>query len=272
MDTTKKAEFIRLFKAIKPERHRHEVWSDFVTTSAIALHNGVHMDHTLEQEYLQVISTYSTDDVQRLCEMLSLVVVMIDQEPVDILGAIYMELELSSFDNGQFFTPPEVSGLMAQIIYGDTLDEKLKKPFITLHEPACGAGAMILSFVKMLVLKKQNPAEKIWVSAVDINRIAALMAYIQLSLWNVPAEVIVGDTLRMELQERWLTPAHRLYDWDTRLRLQGALDKVQDLCIEQDDLREDSILKENEKLEEPADTVESKADSQASFDFDLSTK
>ena len=88
MDTTKKLEFIRLFKAIKPERHRHEVWSDFVTTSAIALHNGVHMDHTLEQEYLQIISAYSTDDVQRLCEMLSLVVMIIDQEPIDILGCL----------------------------------------------------------------------------------------------------------------------------------------------------------------------------------------
>lgn len=107
---------------------------------------------------------------------------------------------------------------MAEILHGESLDQKLQQPFVTLYEPACGAGGMILSFVKVIILKKHNPVEKLWVSAMDINRIAALMAYIQLTLWNVPAEVIVGNALSMEPRERWLTPAHILYDWDTRFR------------------------------------------------------
>ncbi|EGG94905.1 hypothetical protein IMCC1989_2177 [gamma proteobacterium IMCC1989] len=270
MDTTKKAEFIRLFKAIKPERHRHEVWSDFVTTSAIALHNAIAKDDTLENEYLKIISVYSTCDLQRLCEMLSIVVMLLEPEPTDILGQLYMELELSSKENGQYFTPPYISGLMAEILHGESLDQKLQQPFVTLHEPACGAGGMVMSFVKVVIQKKHNPAEKLWVSAIDINRIAALMAYIQFSLWNVPAEVIVGNALSMELRERWLTPAHYLYDWDTRLRWQKMTEGMSEL-LEID--KNDEVNTSEEKiLEEPAPTVESKTGSQASFDFDLSTK
>ena len=96
------------------------------------------------------------------------------------------------------------------------------------------------------------------------------MAYIQFSLWNVPAEVIVGNSLSMELRERWLTPAHYLYDWDTRLRWQKMTEGMSEL-LEID--KSDEVNTSEEKiLEEPASTVESKTGSQASFDFDLSTK
>ena len=173
MDNNKKSEFIRLFNAIKPERHRHEVWSDFVTTSAIALHNATHKAHSLETEYLNIINAYSSDDVQRLCEMLSIVVVLLEPAPSDVLGALYMELELSSANNGQYFTPDAVSQLMATILHGGSLEQKLQQPFVTLHEPACGAGGMVLAFAKAVIDTGHNPAEKLWVSAIDVNRIAA---------------------------------------------------------------------------------------------------
>ena len=50
-----------------------------------------------------------------------------------------------------------------------------------------------------------------------MERLAALMCYIQLSLWNVPAEVIVGNTLSWEIREVWYTPAHHLGMWKHRL-------------------------------------------------------
>jgi hypothetical protein len=51
-----------------------------------------------------------------------------------------------------------------------------------------------------------------------VDRMAALMCYIQLSLWNVPAEVIVGNTLSLEIREVWYTPAHHMGLWKYRLR------------------------------------------------------
>ena len=43
------------------------------------------------------------------------------------------------------------------------------------------------------------------------------MCYIQLSLWNVPAEVIVGNTLSLEYRERWYTQRHVLGFWSAKL-------------------------------------------------------
>lgn len=270
MDKNKKAEFIRLFRAIKPECHRHTVWADFVTTSAIALHNAVNKVETLEDEYLTIINTYSNCDIQRFCEMLSIVVILLEDEPTDILGQLYMELELASKENGQYFTPSPITDCMAQLLYGDSLEQKLRQPFVTLHDPSSGSGSMILSFVKVMLQKNQNPAEKLFVSCIDVNRVAALMCYIQLSLWNVPAEVIVGNSLSMELRERWITPAYILFGWEKRLQWQKMIDGISELL----GTGEENITytsRDNE-LEKTDNIIETPTNSQAAFDFDLSSQ
>ena len=77
---------------------------------------------------------------------------------------------------------------------------------------------MILALVKVMTKAGYDPARKLWVQAIDVERMAALMCYIQLSLWNVPAEVIVGNTLSWEIREVWYTPAHHLHLWKYRLK------------------------------------------------------
>jgi len=106
---------------------------------------------------------------------------------------------------------------MARLTYGEEL-RVLNKPFITLCEPACGAGGMVLAFVNVMISHGHDPAKRLWVQAQDIDRTAALMTYLQLSLWNVPAAVVVGNTLALESREAFYTPAHYLGFWDARLR------------------------------------------------------
>ena len=89
---------------------------------------------------------------------------------------------------------------------------------VTLQEPACGAGGMVLAFVKVMLSHGHNPAERMWAHCQDVDRLAALMCYLQLALWNVPAVVVVGNTLALEVQEVFYTPAHYLGFWDSRLR------------------------------------------------------
>ena len=134
-----------------------------------------------------------------------------------------MELEIANNDAGQFFTPPELSELMGQMTFAQELDKLETQDFITAGEPAAGAGGMILALVKVMITAGHNPAEKLWVQAIDVDRMAALMCYIQLSLWNVPAEVIVGNTLSWDIREVWYTPAHHLGMWKYRLhRKEGS--------------------------------------------------
>ena len=104
------------------------------------------------------------------------------------------------------------------MVYGDQLKD-IKQPFITLSEPTCGADGMVLAFVKVMLSQGHNPARKLWVQCVDIDRLAALMCYVQLSLWHVPAQVVVGNSLTLETREVFYTPAHYMGAWDIRLIL-----------------------------------------------------
>ena len=76
---------------------------------------------------------------------------------------------------------------------------------------------MILAYVELLQDNGHNPAQKLYVQAVDIDRTVALMCFIQLTLWDVPAEVIVGNTLTMEYREYWYTFAFKRCGWRAKL-------------------------------------------------------
>ena len=217
--THDKNAFISAFNSIAKHKHRYKVFEDFVTVSAITLHNRFNMNDSLEQEYLTIINGYSKKERFAIAKLFAMLVDLLNPEPIDILGQLYMELEISSKGNGQFFTPDSVSQIMAKIVYGG----KIELPscgFITMSEPACGAGGMVLAFVKEMLNQKLSPANHLWVQCVDIDRMVALMCYIQLSLWGVPAQIIVGNTLTLEYREQFFTPVHYLHRWDYKLRKQ----------------------------------------------------
>jgi hypothetical protein len=208
--------FIDLFNTIARHRHRYEVFKDFVTMAAFAVHNAVRMDEKLETEYMSIVQRYTKEEALSFSHLLAMLVNMLEPAPRDVLGAIFMELEFGGTHNGQFFTPHHVSEMMALIGYGEQL-ENLDVPFVTLCEPACGAGGMVLAFVKVLIDKGHNPAQRLWVQCQDIDRTAALLCYLQLSLWHVAGVVIVGNTLANEQREVFYTPAHYLHGWRWKL-------------------------------------------------------
>lgn len=212
------AAFKQTFRHLAPYKHRYEVFRDFVTMTACSLHNSLHKEPGREEEYLQLIRQYKKTDQEAFGKLLGCLVAALDEDPRDILGPLYMELEIANKNVGQFFTPPDISDLMARLTFSDQMSKLEDQPFITAGEPACGAGGMILSLIKMMIAVGHNPADKIWVQAIDVDRMAALMCYIQLSLWNVPAEIIVGNTLTWDIREVWYTPAHHMGLWKYRLQ------------------------------------------------------
>ncbi len=215
--THNKKSFVSAFNDIARHKHRYKVFEDFVTMSAISLHNAINKNETLEKEYMTIQAKYSKDEVKAFGRLLGMLVELLQDEPKDVLGQLYMELEIGNSKAGQFFTPDSVSVMMAKMLYGD----KITLPdcgFITMSEPASGAGGMVLAFVKELTNQKLDPARTFWVQCIDIDRTVALMCYIQLSLWNVPAQIIVGNTLSMELREQFFTPVYYLFNWNYKLR------------------------------------------------------
>jgi type I restriction-modification system DNA methylase subunit len=215
LDTTLKNDFVKTLNTIAPSLHRFDVFKQFLTFSAISLNNAIAFNETLEQEYLTLVKSHTKEDMQAFTKLFAILVNMLEPKPYDALGQVYMDLSFGDARKGQFFTPPHVCEFMAELTYGDKIKED---DFITLSEPACGGGGMILAFAHLLIKKGFNPANKLWVEAIDLDRTSALMCYIQLSLWNIPARVIVGNALTLEIKESFYTPAHYLYFWEAKLR------------------------------------------------------
>ena len=65
------------------------------------------------------------------------------------------------------------SGLGGVQSAAEALDKLDSQPFITAGEPAAGAGGMILALVKVMIGAGHNPADKLWVQAIDVDRMAA---------------------------------------------------------------------------------------------------
>ena len=202
--------------SIASHRHRLEAFRDFVFFSAAALHNAVAKDERIEEEYLRRMGDYKTEDAQSFAQLLAKLMMSLEARPRDVLGELYMDMGLGNARTGQFYTPESVTRFISEITMGDIDKQFEKRGYITISEPAAGSGGMVLPAVEMLLERGHDPARKMFVQAVDVDRTAALMCYVQLSLWNVPAEVVVGNSLTLEVRERWFTPAYHLFGWDAR--------------------------------------------------------
>lgn len=196
--------FVNQFNKLAPQYHRYQVFNDFVVMSAIAIHNSIQAwrRDDLESEYQVIRAKYNDDEYKGFGDLFYTVVELLDAEPRDVLGELYMTMGLGNTQQAQYFTPHSVNRLTAGLAQCD-----ISRPFHSVSEPSCGSGGLILAYVNQLIKAGINPVEKMLVHAQDIDRVAALMCYIQLSLWNVPARIVVGDTLLNESREYFLTPA-----------------------------------------------------------------
>lgn len=210
--------FISLFNQTARYHHRHQVFEDFVSCSVIALQNALSFCEKREQKYLRIVARYEKPDVVSMAKLLAHVVNGLEDKPGDFLGRIFMQLEMGDKYRAQFFTPWSVGVMMARMQLGDVRETFREKPFITLREPACGAGCMVLAFADVLREAGYAPHRYLWVSATDIDPLAAGMTYIQFSLCGIASEVVIGNSLNDERRRILLTPGHYMGNWSYRLR------------------------------------------------------
>ena len=220
---------IELLRA-NSHRHRlHQVFCDFCELAALAISNSVDRAQYDQREarYMTIIGKYQADEVKRFPEMIACCVNALHLNMHDFLGSLFMSLELGGH-NGQFFTPYEISKMMALMTFHDMTPELIaeKGGFITASEPAVGAGAMCIALAETMVERNINYQQCLHITATDVDATAVHMAYLQLSLLHVPAIVVHGNSLSLEVWGHWLTPAHILGGWDFRLRHRGAADRA----------------------------------------------
>jgi hypothetical protein len=135
---------------------------------------------------------------------------IVRQGGIDLLGSAAERLQILDKQVGeQRFTPWEIAQFMAA---GTIAQEGVQKSlrdsgYFKLIEPACGAGAMVLACADILEQDGQTVDQAMLVRAVDIDRLAYQMCYLQLTWRGVAALVIHGDTRAGEEYESAYTYA-----------------------------------------------------------------
>ncbi len=207
-----------------------DIYEDFISLSFITLFNqGVnkHIDkkkyEELEKEYKSIVSKYKKENVERFVKAFAKLVKLMEENPYeDFLGQAYLELKSSNEKKvlGQFFTPKEVVDFMVRSTFDS---EKIKeKEIIRALDPCTGAGIFPLRAMKFLRDNNLPPWKIVW-HAVEIDKYLAMISYINLTLFGIPAIVINEDIFRIPAQEngkgldlskvknKWITIGFLLY-------------------------------------------------------------
>jgi len=189
-------EFMRLLQEISCKGFRErEVFADFCKLAGISLAQPMYEDKDLEEQYLTTIKRYPKDVVHKFPQMLAVVTEALTEHR-DFLGELFAKIDMGSKYKGQFFTPYNLAKMMAEMTMGGEDNKNSSKQ---LCEPCSGAGCLIIAADEV---RKQTD-----VVAVDVDELCFYMCYVQLSLLNIPARVIHGNTLTMEYWKQLLTPA-----------------------------------------------------------------
>lgn len=189
--------FLKIFNGLTGKHSRWEIWEDFVTLTAIEISNSTDKVNATERTkmYQTIISKYSAKERDGMAEMLAEVVMGMEQNPdQDFLGELYMLCELGNDASGQFFTPYDVCRCMVEISGGSNPAAE-NAEFFSVSDPACGAGALLIAFANLCRRKNICYHDKVLFVAQDIDLIAGLMCYIQLSFLGCAGYVVIGNTI-----------------------------------------------------------------------------
>lgn len=203
--------FVRLLDGFERTHRRDEHFRDFLELACCAVRKrtvpaGPAAD-VLEARYVAIVARHAPEDIRAMPELLALIQFAVAGGGCDFLGDVAGEIGALDGRSGQFFTPYHVSRLMAEMALQDVDSLVAAHGFVTLCEPACGAGGMVLAAADVVEAAGHLPALSLFVEATDISTLAFHMAYLQLACRGVPALVRRADSLSGEEFDRAFTPA-----------------------------------------------------------------
>lgn len=233
-------ELLRTFDAACVRHNRWEVWSDAMVMYAISIANTVDKTYAERREemYRSLSRKYDSREMDCIARMFALIVDDMEENPdQDFLGNLYMRLELGNQKAGQFFTPYSVCKMMAKM-QPDIQTKIDSQGWISVNDPACGAGALLVAFANECTLRHINFQTSVLFVAQDIDFVTGCMCYIQLSLLGCPGYVVVADTIAHPstcIDDRglipvpgenvWFTPFYFRQEWHLR-RMWFQIDRL----------------------------------------------
>lgn len=239
----KEKEFLDIFKTLCYSRNSWQVWSDLITAIACSLSNTV--DRTpkhfeaREKEFAECVKRLGS--IEAPAKILAIIVMAFENQPEqDFLGKIYMTLELGNHWKGQFFTPYNICKMMSEITARDVQEQIEKQGYVSVCDPACGAGATLIAAANTMKDMKYNFQNHVLFVGQDIDRITGMMCYIQLSLLGCSGYICVANSLtdpltghvlfpeEREAQELWFTPMFSSNAWFMRrtIKMLGVMSET----------------------------------------------
>ena len=192
-----KADIVRKIQGIAGSYSVYNIFDDWVKMLALSISNTVDIyqqhQEQREKEYMETAGKYTGNQLEEFCRLNAMLVDVMQEKMDDVLGYVYMHLEISSSRLGQFFTPYHICQLMAHTnIQIQEKDHRIYKA----NEPSCGAGGNIIALAEYMKEQGIDYQDKLRVVCQDLDWRAVYMCYIQLSLYGIPAIVVQGDTLQ----------------------------------------------------------------------------
>lgn len=202
-------EIIKIFDSLIGKHRLDVLFRDFITLAACTISNSIDKSQWEQREklYMDTVAKYEKTEANKFAQILALVISGLSgPKKGDFIGELYMQLEISNKHRGQFFTPYNISKMMASLLGF----EPNRQGIVELNEPAVGSGGMIVAYAEQMELAGYNYQTDLRVVCNDIDFDVVKMCYIQLSLLGIDAVVYQGDTISLKMNEVWYTPMHLL--------------------------------------------------------------
>lgn len=199
-----------------------ELWDAFISSFAamLAAGSGNDCDWLIERASSSTsrITKKAAEEIPKLYDP---TIEAFDNNPYqDLLGDVYMRLNLGNKNTGQFFTPYHIADMMAQLQVDESSVTKqiAEHGYVTVNEPAAGGGANVIAMAHVLKEMGINFQRHLWFVAQELSELTALTCYVQCSIIGMAGVVYVGDTLRMDFHHALYTPMCVLDDqWSWRM-------------------------------------------------------
>lgn len=196
-------DFARCLQDADYSLHSWDLLHEWLTAASLSLKQGCRVmvgldpDPAIEERVIKAQNRVKHPG--KLAECLGILVNGLEEETEDFLGSTISELgQNDSKYRGQCFTPYSVCTMMARMTMQDMTPDPNHR--LTLQEPACGGGAMVIASSDVLKERGFFPWNYYW-TCVDIDWRMFACTYIQCSLLGIPATVIHGNTISLEQWE-----------------------------------------------------------------------
>lgn len=218
--------FADAFREASAGESKFEVWQRFVYMTAFDVARAAWQDASPFSDMAETARRQAGGRIGAYARMFYAWTDEIQERPFqDFLGDAFMRLGIGNESGGQFFTPYHLARLNASGAIGE-LRELPDRGYISISEPACGAGANVIAACDVLGERGINWQQGAFFVCQDISELTALMCYLQLSMLGVAATVVVGDTLRVERRYALHTIMAMSDDMWTARYLRGELADV----------------------------------------------